>query len=373
MKELKIENLDKNLAVSTNIDAPDLKLYDVRQKPFQIYGLYNPQTETQFKRMPSDVAETVHPNVKALHLHTSGGRVRFSTDSPYVAIKAVMPSITHFSHMPLTGSSGFDIYIDSPDGWESLYHRTFVPPYHMTDGYESKIEFYEPGIHYVTINFPLYNTLSDLYIGLADGSFVGEGAPYRDLDPVVYYGSSITQGGCASHPGNCYQSMVSRALNIDHINLGFSSGGHGEEAMIQYMKTLKMSAFVSDYDHNAGSTQHLINTHKHMYEVIREANPDLPYVIMSRPDFHRMLPLFGGNKQSVERREVIIETLHHAFRNDDTNVYFIDGESLFREPFGDGAAVDGCHPNDLGFSFMAKAVTGVLQRVLRDGKMNPKK
>ena len=153
MKELKIENLDKNLAVSETIDAPDLRLYDVRQKPFQLYGLYNPSTENVFKRMPSDVAANVSKNVDALHLCTAGGRVRFATDSPYIAIKAVMPKITHFSHMPLTGSSGFDLFVDSPDGTESIYARTFVPPYRMEDGYESKISFTDKGMHYITTTF----------------------------------------------------------------------------------------------------------------------------------------------------------------------------------------------------------------------------
>ena len=368
MKEIKIENLDKNLAVSETIDAPDLRLYDVRQKPFQIYGLYNPTTEEQFKRMPSDVAETVNQSVNSLHLCTAGGRVRFSTDSPYIAIKAVMPKICHFSHMPLTGSSGFDLFIDSPDGTESIFHRTFVPPYRMTDGYESKVEFYESGLHYVTINMPLYNEVSELYIGVAEGSVIGEGAPYRDFAPVVYYGSSITQGGCASRPGNAYQAMVTRALNIDHVNLGFSSGAHGEETMMRYMAGLKMSAFVADFDHNANRKE-LVDTHKKLYEIIREAQPDVPYIMLSRPDFHRILPGWGANDQSKQRRRVILETFNYALDRGDDNAYFIDGESLFRGPFEDCCTVDGCHPNDLGFSYMAEAVTCVLNRIIRDGKM----
>ena len=368
IKEIKIENLDKNLAVSTSIDAPDLCLYDVRQKPFQIYGLYEPAAEPQFKRMPSEIANEVNQNVKALHLCTAGGRVRFSTNSPYIAIKAVMPKICHFSHMPLTGSSGLDLFIDSPDGSESIFHRTFVPPYHMTDGFESKVEFYEEGMHYVTINMPLYNELSELYIGVAEGSIVAEGAPYRDFKPVVYYGSSITQGGCASRPGNAYQAMVSRALNIDHVNLGFSSGAHGEENMMRYMAGLEMSAFVSDFDHNANRKE-LVDCHKKLYDIIREAQPDVPYIMLSRPDFHRILPAWGGRDQSAQRRHVILDTYHYAVDKGDENVYFIDGESLFRGPFEDCCTVDGCHPNDLGFSYMAEAVTCVLRRIIRDGKM----
>lgn len=368
MKEIQIENLDKNLAVSKEINAPDIRLYDVRQEPFKIYGLYEPKTEDAFKRMPSDVAESVNRSVSILHRCTAGGRVRFSTNSPYVAIKAVMPKLHRYSHIALTGSSGFDIYIDSPDGFESIYHRTFVPPYDMTDGYASKIEFYESGTHYVTINLPLYSEVSELYVGIAEGSTLGEGAPYRDFAPIVYYGSSITQGACASRPGNAYQAMVTRELNIDHINLGFSSGAHGEESIMNYMAGLKMSAFVCDFDHNANNRE-LTETHKKLYETIRAAQPNVPYIMLSRPDFHRILASWGGNDQSAKRRRVILDTFNYAIDNGDSNVYFIDGESLYRGPFKDCCSVDSTHPNDLGFSYIANAVTAELKRILANGKM----
>lgn len=369
--ESKIEAIDKNLAVATTIEAEALRLYDVRRAPFSLYGLYNPWEEPEFKRMPDDVAASVSDGVKKLARHTAGGRVRFSTDSPYIVIKAVMPKITHFSHMPLTGSSGFDLYIDSPDGQESIYYRTFVPPYHMTDGYESKADFGSAvGLRYYTIDFPLYNEVIALYVGIKHGSYLGAGAPYRNFDPIVYYGSSITQGGCASRPGNAYQAMITRALGIDHINLGFSGSGCGEDEMVQYMTGLKMSAFVSDYDHNAPNTEHLKATHCKMYEAIRAAHPTIPYIILSRPDFYHPNAYIGGMESSITRRRVILDTYHYARDNGDKNVWFIDGESIFRGPYEDSCTVDGAHPNDLGFSLFADAIGCVLGRALRDEKMS---
>ena len=368
MAEIKIENIDKNLAVSSTIEAEDLRLYDVRKSPFQIYGLYKPSTEPEFKRMPDEVAARVSSGVKGLARCTSGGRVRFCTDSPYVVIKAVMPKVSHLPHMPLTGSSGFDLYIDSPDGCESIFHRTFVPPYDMTDGYESKLDFYEAGLHYVTINFPLYNPLTALYIGIKGDSLLGEGAPYRDFAPIVYYGSSITQGGCASRPGNAFQSMISRALGIDHVNLGFSGNAKGEDVMLEYLAGLEMSAFVSDYDHNA-DTPTLLATHRKLYDTIRATHPDVPYIMLSRPDFYRITSAFGDGEQSIRRRHIILDTFHYAREKGDRNVWFIDGESLFRGPFEDSCTVDGTHPNDLGFSKFAEAITCVFRRILSEGKM----
>ena len=181
---------------------------------------------------------------------------------------------------------------------------------------------------------------------------------YRDLPPIVYYGSSITQGGCASRPGNTYQSVLSQRLNIDHINLGFSGNGKGEDSIVEYMASLKMSAFVSDYDHNAPSVEHLRNTHCKMYQKIRAAHPDIPYIMLSRPDFDH------AYNDSIRRRDVIYETFRYAHAQGDRNVYFIDGASIFRGKYADMCTVDGCHPTDLGFALMADAIEAELERAM---------
>ncbi|MBQ8357326.1 MAG: SGNH/GDSL hydrolase family protein [Clostridia bacterium] len=369
MPETNIAEIDKNLVVATTIDVPDLELHDIRKPPFQIYGLYNPLAEPVFKRMPTEVAEKVNDGVLKLHTHTAGGRVRFATDSPYIVIKAVMPKITHFSHMPLTGSSGFDLYIDTDDGSESVYHRTFVPPHRMTDGYESKVEINAPGMHCYTVNFPLYNPVDALYIGIAKGSGLSAGAPYRDYPPVVYYGNSVTQGGCASRPGNSFEAMVGRALNLDHVNLGFSGSGLAEDTIVAYMAGMKMSAFVADYDHNALTVEHLRNTHCKMYRAIRAAHPHLPILLLSRPDFYYHNKYIGGAEKSIERRRVILDTYNYAIDQGDRSIYFIDGERLHTGTYADCCTVDGGHPNDLGFMMMAEQIGGVLRRILREGKL----
>ena len=368
MADLNIESVDKNLAVSSKIDAPDVELHDVRKAPFQIYGLYNPLTEPVFKRLPTEVAEKTSNGVLSLHTHTAGGRVRFSTDSPYIVIKAVMSKVTHFSHMPLTGTSGFDLYIDAPDGSTSAYHRTFVPPFDMTDGYESKVIVNRPGKHCFTIHFPLYNRLTALYVGVAKGSVLEQGAPYRDLPPIVIYGNSVTQGGCASRPGNAYSNMVTRALGIDHINLGFSGSGCGEQAIADYMAGLKMSAFVSDYDHNALTPEDLQKTHYNLYRTIRAQHPHIPYIMISRTDFYFDNLYIGGEENSIIRRRIILDSYQAAIDAGDRNVYFLDGERVFTGSYGDCFTVDGGHPNDLGFMLYAEQISDILRRCLREEK-----
>jgi len=366
-KEINIENIDRNFKIETNIDEPDLRFYDVKEAPFELYGFCE-----NFQRLPDDVAnnEAVNDNVRNLYKMSAGGRVRFATDSPYIAIKAVMPKVTRSTKGTILGNCGFDLYIDSDDGCQSMFCRSFIPPMKVneTNGYESKVTFRTRTMRNYTINFPLYSEVAELYIGLSDSAKVTGGAKYRDILPIVYYGTSITQGACASRPGNTYLSMISRELNIDYKNVGFSDGGRGEKPLADYFAKLPMSAFVCDYSTNVGPAG-LRRTFLDFYKTFREAQPDVPYIMVGRPDTYRETPDFPSIKDMSENRAIMVETYNYAVANGDDKVYYIDGESLWSGPFSDSCTVDGVHPNDLGFAYMAEAVLATLKRIIRDGKL----
>jgi hypothetical protein len=352
-----ISKIDKNLSIETTLLKDGVAFYDVRRDPFRVYGLYDYKNQPIFRRLPEEVAAATSDGVAHLSKHTAGGRVRFATDSDFICIKAKMNSITLLPHMPTSGTAGFDLFIDSPDGAESRYVRTFMPPWHTKDeGYESRIDLGSKKLRYFTINFPSYSGVDELLVGISEGSTLGEGLPYRSLAPFVYYGSSITQGGCASRSGNIYQNVVCRRTNVDYINLGFSGNGRAEDAIVDYMASLQMSAFISDYDHNSPSREHLSATHYKMYEKIRAAHPDIPYIMLSKCD------LDNSYDANLARREVVYESFCRARANGDKNVYYIDGASIFRGPYQNMCTVDSCHPNDLGFALMADAITAELER-----------
>ena len=348
-------SIDKKLKVETTLKETDIKFYDVRNAPFRIYGLLDP-SEVPFRRLPASLADNVNYQVSILSTNTSGARVRFRTDSDYVAIKALMPTVTHFPHMPFTGSTGFDLYF-CKDG-KQTYCATFVPPMGLTDGFESIIHFKKHEERDIVINFPLYNDLSHLYIGLQENASVSEGSEYRYKKPVLYYGSSITQGGCASRPGNCYQSIISRRLDTDFLNFGYSSGGCGEENIMEFLAQQDISVFVMDYDYNTHSQEHLAATHPRALEIIRKYQPELPVILISKPDIRL------DNEDDIKRRDIIFSTYSNALAAGDKNVYFIDGYSLFGGEGRDSCTVDGAHPNDLGFWRMADVIGGVISQIL---------
>lgn len=220
--------------------------------------------------------------------------------------------------------------------------------------YESIKEFNNRKMRDLTINFPHYCGVKNLYIGLKEGSQIKEGLPYINEKPVIYYGSSITQGGCVSRAGMSYQNLVSRRFNCDYVNLGFSGNAKAEETMVDYIKNLEMSLFVYDYDHNAPSVEHLLNTHEKMFKEVRRVNPDLPIVMMSRPKYFL-------TAEEKKRQKIIETTYENALKSGDKNVYFLNGRKLCRLCKDDGT-VDGCHPNDFGFASMAKALGDLIEK-----------
>lgn len=348
-----ISKIDKNFQVKTNIEKDGIKFYNAEEKPFKIYGIF--KENGKFRRMPESVAKTVSEGVYSLHTNTAGGRVRFVTDSNYIAISAQMDSMSKSPHNPLTNSAGFDLYVGN------TFWYTFVPPYDIVDGYESVFgywaNFETREMREITINFPSYSNVSSLYIGLEENAVLEEASPYKNEKPVVFYGSSITQGACPSRAGNNYENILSRKFNLDYINLGFSGNAKGEDEIAHYIKDLDMSIFVYDYDHNAPTVEHLKNTHERMFKIIREKNPDIPIIMMSRPKY-----TFSG--QDAERLAVITQTYENALKAGDKNVYLIDGPTLTALCKDDGT-VEGCHPNDFGFASMAMAVSEVFEKILK--------
>ena len=349
----KISDIDKNFAVKTEIKRDGLKFHSVFEETFSIHGVI--YENGCFRRMPQDIADRVNDGVNQLNLNTAGGRIRFITDSDYVAVNVKYNGVGKMPHFAITGSAGLDLYTNEGDG--DIYAGTFMPPFDVNDRYESVIDLGKKE-RLITVNMPTYSGIKELYIGLRDGCTLKKAPAYRNALPVVFYGSSITQGGCCSRPGNTYQQILSRELNFDYVNLGFSGSARAEDVIADYIAGLDMSVFVYDYDHNAPNTEHLEATHEKMFKKIRAAHPELPVVMLTRPKFH-----LGGDED--KRLEIVKRTYENAVKNGDKNVYFIPGPQLIGEEFREVATVDNCHPNDAGFLSMALALKPLLCDLLK--------
>ncbi len=359
-------NVDKNMIVNKTIGDVDVVWHDVREEPFELHGFYEAKTEPYFHRLPTEVGVATSEGVSKLEKESAGGRVRFSTDSPYIAIRAKFRAVGRSSHLTLISSAGFDLYIDGEFG--ARFVQEFRTPYDMGGYYEQIVRLEAGKMRSYTIGFPVHSVVETLEVGLMPTASLGKTKkPYRDIAPVIFYGSSIVHGTAATRPGLTYPAMISRELNIDYKNIGFSGMAKGERAIAEWMAELPMSVFVCDYDHNTPTTEHLINTHYALYKTIRAKNPTVPYIMITRPDFWTKI---REQETILQRRDVILESYLKARAEGDKNVYFIDGIGFNYAPHQYDLTVDGVHPNDAGFARMADAIGTVIRYALEKQREN---
>ncbi len=354
-----LQQLDPNFALAP-VQTEGVVFRDIRTLPVDIYGLYRPLENDQYCRMSQSFAESLNPEVASMNRNTSGGRIRFLTDSSRLVLRVRQTGrVKPGNRDTFLNKAGFDLYVFE-NGTQSFW-SIFEAPAGRTNGYEAAAVFPDRRRRELVLNCPTFDGFLSLEIGVEDGSVVERGTPYRIAKPVVFYGSSITHGACASRPGNIYENILSRMLNVDYVNLGFSGRAKGEPAMAEYIASLDASAYVVDYDHNAPTVDHLKATHEPFVRIIREKNPHTPILVISRPN----LPITPLSHERVPiRREVIRATCEKLREEGDRNIYFLDGQSFFTGRGDDCCTVDGCHPNDFGFYRMAQGMEPILRKML---------
>ena len=352
-----ISKLDKNFAVQ-KVGNLNVVYHNALKEPFVLEGFpFRKEGEPLF-RLPSDIKPTdISMGVYSLAKHTSGGVIRFRTDSPYITIRArIIQRVKTMGHMPATGSSGFDLMVD-----KDTYVKTVNPQHYKTeipDPVEEVLTKNAPkGMHDYTLYLPLYNGVSSVEIGVAPKAKFEKPTPHKVKKPIVFYGSSITHGACASRTSLPYTALVCRDVDAPMINLGFSGNAKGEPKMAELIASLDMSVFVYDYDYNAPTPAHLAKTHEPFFKMIRKAHPNLPIVMLSRV-----------SNASDERANIVKQTYENAKKAGDKNVWFIDGRDLFKDLPYAILTVDNCHPNDTGFYLMYKNVMPAIKEALKKSK-----
>lgn len=261
-----------------------MKSYRCTDEPFKIHGVYAPHLPERFWRLPEELLSKVSEGIVKRAKSPLGGRVRFRTDSGKVTIRTILKNNEVDWAIPLTGSAGADVYIGSR--MNSRFAGTAVP--RSYEELEGVLTFEkERKLEDITIYLPRNVELVDVIIEVEEDAAVEAPRPYTIERPMVFYGSSITEGGCATRTANGYPALLSRWLDADYLNLGFSASAKGEPEMAEYIAGLEMSVLIMDYDHNAPTAEHLEATHERFFQEIRRRQPELPILLLSRPDFDR--------------------------------------------------------------------------------------
>ncbi len=313
--------------------------------------------EGVFERLPARAKDTVREPVWHLSKETSGLLVSFESDATEMRFDAEVTSeYLEMYHMPATGVSGLDLYAREGDGpWR--WAAASIP---QESPYVISVVGLRPGRRQYRLYLPLYNGVRRLGVSVPEAATLEAIAP-RKAKPIVYYGTSIAQGACASRPGMAFVNILGRRLDVPMINLGFSGNGRLELEVAELIAELDARVFVLDCLPNLGPDQVAERTVP-VVELLRSKWPDTPIVMVE----DRTNP----NAPFLPVREQFHKDNHSAFRKcyEDLLEAGVGGLTYVPDaPFlgEDGeATVDGSHPTDLGMVRYADALEPVLRRLL---------
>lgn len=323
------------------IDFPDER--------FAVNGLpWWEETSPKLIRLPERYEDRVRPPVWGLAQSPSGARIRFATDSTSLGIRAHWPRLIHMNNMPRVGQLAIDVWVDGE------YWRPVFPTGDDGDLESVAFEGMPAQRREICLYLGLYAPVELQAIGLSEGASIESPEPFAVEKPVAYYGSSITQGGCASRSSMSYQAIVGRALNVDHVNLGFSGNGRGEPELAEAMAEIDASCYVMDWAVNCPTVEEVEERYAPFLETIRASHPDTP-IICATPIFATNEVLNPDAARQEPMREVIRAAVRERIEAGDTKIRLVEGYDMLGPDDREGL-VDMTHPNDIGFVSMAEGL-----------------
>ena len=316
-------------------------------------------TKRYFDRLPSKAEGVVRDPVWKLSRHSAGMCLQFVTDSPniYVRYKLHLKRLS-MSHMPATGVSGVDLYGDDGQGidrWVSVVK----PDKQQID--TSIAKGLKPGMRRYTMYLPLYNGVDDMEVGVTKDEFFKPLAPRKEK-PLLFYGTSIMHGACASRPGLAFPAILGRRLKRPTINLGFSGNGRMEAEVASLLAEIDPCAFVIDCLPNMNEITVSERTVP-LIKKLREAHDKTPILLVEDRSFTNT-PFFPSRKIHHHKSRKALKKVYAELTDSGVGyLYYLNGDHLLGDD-GEGAT-DGSHPNDLGMVRYADAYEPVLRSMLK--------
>jgi hypothetical protein len=317
-------------------------------------------TENFFDRLPARVKEKVRGPVWSLSRDSAGMCVNFETDSRTIRVRyRLTRKALAKPHMCAAGVSGMDLYAELEKG---RWHWAGVALPTKKDVDARIGAGLLPGRRAYRIHLPLYNGVERFEIGVDEGAAFEAKAPRKD-PPLVIYGTSITQGGCASRPGMAYPAILGRRLGVPVINLGFSGNGRMEAEIGTLLAEIDARVFVIDCIPNMKES--MINERAELFlKNLSDAKPLTPIVVVEDRSFTNAAVKPGQAKEHELRRAALRKAFDRVVEGGAKNLRYVEGDGLLGD---DGeAAVDGSHPTDLGMMRYAGALEVELRKIMSE-------
>jgi lysophospholipase L1-like esterase len=338
--------------------ATNLQWIDARDLTIEGKGWTN--TQQFYDRLPGKAEARVRPAVWNLGHDSAGMAVHFFTDATSIAARwTLRKEQLAMPHMPATGVSGLDLYVRHDGKWHWLGSGR---PDKFPTLEKQLVANLQPAQREYLLYLPLYNGIEELKIGLSQGAKIQGLFPGSSMKPVVFYGTSILQGGCASRPGMAYPAILARRLDFSHVNLGFSGNAWSEPELAELLAELDPRVYVLDPLPNM-TAERVRERIEPFVRILRETHPMTPIVLVEN------VPYPDGDFVASRREKYSSANmeLRHAYeclrKSGVRNLFYVPAKNLFGDD--SEATVDGTHPNDLGFQRMADAIEPVLRRALK--------
>jgi len=337
----------------------DVVWRDARELTVEGRGWPENKLKAPFDRLPAKAEGQVRAPVWGLSHDSAGLCVRFATDSPVVYCRwTVLKSNLALPHMPATGVSGVDLYVMTDGGWRWL---AIGRPTQLSNtvalvaGLPAKRREY-------MLYLPLYNGVSNIELGVSKAASMSPlPRAEKGAKPIVFWGTSITQGGCASRPGMVHTAILGRRLNVPVINLGFSGNGQLEPEVAGLIAELDAAVYIIDCLPNC--TAALVSERTgSAVAIVRKAHPDAPIVLVEDRTYADAFLIPGRQTRNDSSRAALRTEFEKLLAAGDKNLHYLPGTELLGTDGED--TVDGSHPTDLGFVRQADVMEKLLAKIL---------
>jgi len=350
------------------------------KNPFPVIeGQSSKEVKNPYDRLPAKAEKTVRADVWNLSHNSAGLMLRFKSDADQVIVRYKVSGGLAMPHMPATGVSGIDLYAVNTDG-KSLW---CAGKYTMGDTIEYRFSGLTPNDNYhkkgreYRLYFPLYNSVQWMEVGVPEGTLFNP-MPTRKEKPIVVYGTSIAQGGCASRPGMAWPSIVGRKLDRPLINLGFSGNGRLEKEVIDIVEEIDAKLFVLDCLPNldasdAAKSEAVKNLVLQSVRQLQKKHSSTPVLLVEHCGFSDEALNSSKDRNVKALNQAQREAFAQLKSEGHNNLFLLSKEEIGLSMDG---TVDGIHPNDLGMQDYANACEKIIRNILHEpagkyGTMQP--
>jgi len=327
------------------------------QDHFLIGGTSTPDSlkECAYDRLPVSMKNEVRPPVWDLSKNSAGITVSFMTDSPSLSVRwSVLKDFT-MNHMAPSGIKGIDLYLRHEGSWR--YVNTGRPT--GIDNEANLLEGIAAEMREFRMYLPLYDGVTNLEIGIGRGYTI-RAADTPSKKPIVFYGTSITQGGCASRPGMAHTNIISRKLDQEVINFGFSGNGRMEPEIVEHIAEIDAAFFVIECLQNISSEQ-IVERTGPLVKALRKRHPKTPILLGNNMMYEGAFLDENLRDDILNENILLAEEFEKLASEGIEDIYYIDNTyALGKDHEG---TVDGVHLTDLGFSRMAEHLIANFRKV----------